>query len=990
MRRALASLLLAVALAAPSGAAAAAVQPLAPPPPKLEALVPYAAAPIEKPPVTVPTLPLPAAPAELPQLPPAAIVLPLTPKPAAFVAPPGTLPCVGAWLGIVSKALECGRARFARGEYDDAVGALEQAARGGGERELVTEARYWLGEAYYHLGRIEQADWLFRQVVQTSAPGGDWLVWSRHASGWTALRLRDPARARESFRELLAGPVPAPLAPWARHGLGLAEYAQGRWDDALQAWTALVGAGVPAALSRDVSFWLGETLGRVGQHVRAAEELSRFVQGGAHPLLDAGWLRLGWWSLAAGRLQESAAAFRTYLAPPATPAADWAKAGLALALLPDDVGAARAAARDLESRRSPLALALQLRFARTLLQIGRPADARALVQQLLGARLPPDVRAWLLLLDGDAFHSDGNRDEARTQYDLARNAGGATGWIATVRLARTNYEMREFAQAARDLAPVFAASVPPDVRLAALLLAGEAAYHAGDHAAAGATFRRALVEFPAGSEAADARLGVAWAALRDDRPDDARREFLDFAQALPQHPYAPDALELAAELTLKLGADPQGARQLLERIVAEYPSHPRAEFARLNLALVALRAGDARSAAAELDAWITRAPFPPLLGRAYAALGVARLGEGQPEEAGRAFASARAEGVGALAALGLATAALAQQQLDAAASAFTEARDTGTLAVAAAAEHGLAVVAFHRGAGRDFRQPALAALAAAPRGPAAPRLLYALTGIAVAAREFKEALGFAGRLVDEFPADPAADDALERVGAGAAAAKPPAWPIVYEAYTRLRQRYPDSPFVAPARVTLAKAQVETGRAADARAELERFVTAAPTDPQAAPAWEALARARAATYDRAGAREAYARAIAQGAALGPEALLDYARLLVDDRRFAEARKVAEPLLRREDRAAVARAAYTIADAWQAEGDQLAAVEYFMTAAYVAPGSPAGRRALLGAGWSFRVLKQPDAAATVYRKLLAQADLPTDLAEEARKGLKDLGK
>jgi len=88
--------------------------------------------------------------------------------------------------------------------------------------------------------------------------------------------------------------------------------------------------------------------------------------------------------------------------------------------------------------------------------------------------------------------------------------------------------------------------------------------------------------------------------------------------------------------------------------------------------------------------------------------------------------------------------------------------------------------------------------------------------------------------------------------------------------------------------------------------------------------------------------------------------------------------------------VARAAYTIADAWQAEGDQLAAVEYFMTAAYVAPGSPAGRRALLGAGWSFRVLKQPDAAATVYRKLLAQADLPADLAEEARKGLKDLGK
>jgi hypothetical protein len=58
--------------------------------------------------------------------------------------------------------------------------------------------------------------------------------------------------------------------------------------------------------------------------------------------------------------------------------------------------------------------------------------------------------------------------------------------------------------------------------------------------------------------------------------------------------------------------------------------------------------------------------------------------------------------------------------------------------------------------------------------------------------------------------------------------------------------------------------------------------------------------------------------------------------------------------------------------------------------VAPESPAGRRALLGAAQSFLALRQPDAAAIVYKKLLDQPGVPADLADAARKGLKDLGR
>ena len=124
---------------------------------------------------------------------------------------------------MASESLECGRARFQKGEYDDAVRALESAVRPGSEREIAIEARYWLGESYYRLGRIEQADWLFRQVGQDLRQ--EFGPWALHSSGWTALRMDDAARARDAFTTLLARPVPVPLDVWGRFGLGLASYA---------------------------------------------------------------------------------------------------------------------------------------------------------------------------------------------------------------------------------------------------------------------------------------------------------------------------------------------------------------------------------------------------------------------------------------------------------------------------------------------------------------------------------------------------------------------------------------------------------------------------------------------------------------------------------------------------------------------------------------------------------------------------------------------
>jgi TolA-binding protein len=550
--------------------------------------------------------------------------------------------------------------------------------------------------------------------------------------------------------------------------------------------------------------------------------------------------------------------------------------------------------------------------------------------------------------------------------------------------------MREFTQALADLAPLLAAPAETPPRAAVLLLQGEAAYRAGDYPTATAAFERTLAEAPDRPEAREAQVGLGWTALREGRAEPAGRRFVEVARLAPEDEGAVDALVLASEMALTSG-DVSAARELLDRVLARYPKAPRSEFARLNRAILMLRSGEAATAVPLLRDWVARAPFPPLLGRAQAALAVALLTAGRREEARREFAAAQREGEGPIASLGRGTLALLDGKLPEATREFGEARSDGTPAVATAAEYGLAVVGLQRGDTTAFRTAAHSVLTAAPRGPLAPRLLYTLTGLAVDAKDWTGALSTARRLVTDFPEDARADDALERVGAGAAAAR--VWPVSYDAYALLRQKYPRSPFVEDSRLAFAEAQVETGRAAEGRKALEELVAAAPSDPRVGRARIVLGRARELTGDRAGALEAYtaaAVAVTPPAGWNSESLIGYARLLTQAQRHDEARGLLEPLLKTATASSAADAALALGETLQAQGDEAAAIEYFMTAAYVAPDSTPGRRALLAAGRAFVAQKQPDAAAVVYRKLLAQSNVPAELATAARQGLSTVGK
>jgi tetratricopeptide (TPR) repeat protein len=227
---------------------------------------------------------------------------------------------------------------------------------------------------------------------------------------------------------------------------------------------------------------------------------------------------------------------------------------------------------------------------------------------------------------------------------------------------------------------------------------------------------------------------------------------------------------------------------------------------------------------------------------------------------------------------------------------------------------------------------------------------------------------------------------------GAAAAGERAWPVVYEAYALLREEYPRSPFVDDSRMAFGEAQVETGRPADGRRTLEQSLAGVPADARTARARITLGRAREMTGDPAGALDAYtdaARAL-PAQQWAQETQLAYGRLLTGARRYDEARSLLAPVLKTAPPPVAAESALSLGEALQGQGDQPAAIEYFMTAAYLAPETAAGRRGLLAAGRAFAAMKEPEAATTVYRKLLAQTGVPADLADAARRALADLPK
>jgi len=445
---------------------------------------------------------------------------------------------------------------------------------------------------------------------------------------------------------------------------------------------------------------------------------------------------------------------------------------------------------------------------------------------------------------------------------------------------------------------------------------------------------------------------------------------------------------MAAELALKSGSL-DGARSLLDRLINQSPSARQVEVALFNRALLRLKKGEPREAADELRDLLVRAPIMPNVAQVHLAYGVALLRVGEGAVAATEFQTALRNGDDLLGRLGLGWAALSSGQWDLALDAFNRARSSGDPEYRQLNEYGIAAVQLKSGKLDEFKKLAHAFLRAVPRHSAAPTMLYLLTGVAIDAKEWNEAGKLALRLASDYPTSDPADDALFRVGEAAERAGESK--VSRDAYRLLLDRFRQSPFIESARLGLGLSLAKSGEAAGAKSVLSEFVAANPKDPRLPEALMALGKSQETAGDQTNAKLFYSRLVQEFTQnpLAIEARVGHGRILQQEGRWDEARQMLEGAMEAaEGPTAAAAAAFTLGEGYRKSGKHDEAVEAYMTAAYIAPDSNWGQRGLLNAGESLQALKRPEAAMTVYKKLLSRPGGDSDLTKAARQALEKL--
>jgi TolA-binding protein len=457
--------------------------------------------------------------------------------------------------------------------------------------------------------------------------------------------------------------------------------------------------------------------------------------------------------------------------------------------------------------------------------------------------------------------------------------------------------------------------VSRDIHASALLVAGDAAYGLQSYSVAAARYGEFVAAHSDRPETPRAAMAIGWAELRQGHRDHARQAWTAVADRFPADGRAPLALIFSAELASR-GGDAVASRRLLDRIVAQYPSTYYAGIARLTRSSLAIRQQKDDEALRDLDE-VVRGAGPAVVDERR------RLSE-----------------------------ALARPGTEA------------TLEAAASRAGNGAQPADNEGALDRFAKPFLDGK---PREQV-PYTLHGLLLLTAGDRGWSDvlAVALANRLLDDFPSYGPAPKLLARVASSAAAAGQ--WPVARRAYETLLARAPAAALDRSARVAFAEALFRTGATAEARAVAQSAATG--SGDEAARALVLMAEMHEAAGERRAALEVYDRLLQDfpRAARSPQSLLAHARLLEELGQAGRTRPVLQRLVEVGSGEVAAEGAYRLGQSLRADGQYAGAVEWYLTAVYVADGSRWSRLALLGAGASLAALNEMKDALVVYRKLL----------------------
>jgi TolA-binding protein len=605
--------------------------------------------------------------------------------------------------------------------------------------------------------------------------------------------------------------------------------------------------------------------------------------------------------------------------------------------------------------------------------------------------------------------------------------------------------MQQFPRALGRAETVLDAPVSPALRAAALLVAADAAHSVGSYAQAAARYRQFLLAHQLAPEAARVALSIGWAEFRQGHSERALRAWADVARVFPTDPRAPLGLALAAQVAME-SSDPRTARALIDRILMHYASTPYAALARLNRSLLALREDGFEEGLRELREVIQSGGISLADDRArlLEALNVAGA---ETALQARSLRSPRLDGVSgddrdterdAPSASILRPEApverLAETLVEGPHARGATPLLLHALVLLAAEDEGWSAALVGRLATR--------LVDAFPSYPPAPELLARVAASAASAGQWPIARQASAALVARYPdGGPSATasldlaEALFRTGAPAEASvqlqrfvlarpeepqRPRALRLLADVektlgdrraalatYDLLRRDHPAADRTGESLLAHARLLVEFGRSDEARPLLEKVVRQAEGEALGGGAYR-LAELSSAEGQHAAAAEWYMTAVytADGSTWRRRALLGAGRSLTaldlpeealivyrmlapphsgapDElgRDAGAATRAGEP----EEREASSEAAYRIAELLRAADRYEDALDMYLTAAYLSPGSARERRALLGALHSLVAAGDRQSAEALYRRLLESSASEPAILAEARRAL-----
>ncbi len=525
-------------------------------------------------------------------------------------------------------------------------------------------------------GETDAAVKTLDELVATGGP--DWSDRARYEIGRTELAAGRFDKAVAAFEGLEKASPKSPLVPEAR--LRRAE-ALGKLDRRNEAEALLktVSEGSNPNLAAQAADALGGSLLARGKAAEALTALdgasSRFVATSLGPLLK---FHAAEAAQALGNLDEARARFlKIAESSPDDPLADDALVRAAgIALEARDYVAAKALAQSLPTKfpRTDRLADAHLIEARVALAEKDPKGAIALLESALGPDKPgPATAQAATYYLGLAYRADGQSAKANELLDkLAKTPASSTAAGAQFMLGQGLIESGKFAEAIPPLEAYLKGQPEGDVADFALAHVARAQLELGRPDEARATVETLAKRFPRSkalpaarlglaesamsakqydraegffrlaidasdpSARAQARSGLGWALLKQDKPQNAAAAFEDLLKDTPDDPRAPDAA-LARARSLESLKQVEPALSAYDLVLSRYAKSEAAgpaALGRARLLVEAKRPADAAEAFAKVEASYAKAEAPDVL---LAEHGWALVDAGSPAQADALF-----------------------------------------------------------------------------------------------------------------------------------------------------------------------------------------------------------------------------------------------------------------------------------------------------------------------------------------------------------------